>query len=53
MAETIETRCSSIPMNHLTISPKSIVIGTKEPTIRPARRRRKAITTSSTVTSVW
>jgi len=51
--EAIDTRSSSIPKKGIRIMPSSMVMGTKEPTIRPVRIPRKTITTTSTITIVW
>ncbi len=53
MDEAMETRSSSTPKNLMTISPKSMVIGTNEPTISPVRIPKKIITTTSTIVRVW
>ncbi len=52
MAEAMEMRSSSMPTKPMTISPRSMVIGTKEPTINPVRTPRKSTTTTSTMTRV-
>ena len=53
MAEAMEMRSSSSPNRPIIIRPSSMVIGTKEPTIKPVRTPRNSITTISTMTSVW
>ena len=52
MVEMIETRSSSMPNWRMAIRPNSMVIGTKEPTIRPVRKPRNTMTTNSTMASV-
>ncbi len=53
IADAMETRSSSTPKKPMTISPSNMVMGTKEPTMRPVRTPRKSITTISTITKVW
>ena len=50
--EMIETRSSSIPNWRMITRPSSMVIGTKEPTMRPLRTPRNSITTTSTIARV-
>jgi len=53
IADAIEMRSSSMPNMRMMMSPMSMVMGTKEPTMSPVRIPRKSITTAPTMTSVW
>ncbi len=51
--DAIETRSSSIAKKRMLISPSSMVMGTKEPTINPVRTPKNSMTTTRTMTRVW
>ena len=52
MEEAMETRSSSISKKRMATMPKSMVMGTNEPTISPVRMPRNNMTTTRTITRV-